>query len=243
MQFEDFALKSNVLAFASRSKAKAKPQRRISASSSTRTVPIGERTWADIEPQDYWPIDYPVSKQLSTLLRHGHLPREDDGAIEFWRLKDDLRTHFVYSQQWSDEKWKSTMAKRRRQQEKISVFYRSFRRNSLPPSSARSFRTQSHRSFMTGQCFNSGHNFFEYIYHVGCAINLHSIMNSGLISGGQNLSNRQTVFFLPVDPMDKEHKDPETVDLKAQRLAQYMHTAWKKHTVYWVHIRLAQKKD
>ena len=44
--------------------------------------------------------------------------------------------------------------------------------------------------------------------------------------------------------MDKEHKDPETVDLKAPRLAQYMHTAWKKHqnTVYWVDIRLAQKK-
>ena len=28
-------------------------------------------------------------------------------------------------------------------------------------------------------------DFFEYIYHVGCAINLHSIMNSGLIPGGQ----------------------------------------------------------
>ena len=36
--------------------------------------------------------------------------------------------------------------------------------------------------------------FFKYIYHVGCAINLHSIINSGLILGGQNLSNRQTVF-------------------------------------------------
>ena len=45
--------------------------------------------------------------------------------------------------------------------------------------------------------------FFQYIYHVGCAINLHSIINSGLIPGGQHLSNRQTVFFLPVDPMDK----------------------------------------
>ena len=28
-------------------------------------------------------------------------------------------------------------------------------------------------------------DFFEYIYHVGCAINLHSIINSGLIPGGQ----------------------------------------------------------
>ena len=26
--------------------------------------------------------------------------------------------------------------------------------------------------------------FFQYIYHVGCTINLHSIINSGLIPGG-----------------------------------------------------------
>ena len=86
--------------------------------------------------------------------------------------------------------------------------------------------------------------FFKYIYHVGCAINLHSIINSRLIPGGQNLSNRQTVFFLPVDPMDKNHKDLDTIDLEAPCLARYMHTAWKKHqnTVYWVDIKLAQKK-
>ena len=71
--------------------------------------------------------------------------------------------------------------------------------------------------------------FFQYIYHVGCAINLHSIINSGLIPGGHILSNRHTVFFLPVNPMNKEHKDPEKIDLEAPRLAQYMQTAWKKH--------------
>ena len=53
--------------------------------------------------------------------------------------------------------------------------------------------------------------FFKYIYHVGCAIHLHSIINSGLIPGGQILSKRQTVFFLLVDLVDKEHKDPETI--------------------------------
>ena len=44
--------------------------------------------------------------------------------------------------------------------------------------------------------------------------------------------------------MDEEHKDPETIDLEAPRLAQCMQTAWKKHqnTVYWVDIKLAQKK-
>ena len=93
MQFEEFALKTNVLAFTSRSKAKAKLRRSTSACSSTRTVPICERSWTDIEPETCSPIVYPVSKQLSTLLRHGQLPREEDGAIEFWRLKDYLRSN------------------------------------------------------------------------------------------------------------------------------------------------------
>ena len=31
-------------------------------------------------------------------------------------------------------------------------------------------------------------NFFEYIYHIGCAVNFHAITNSGLIPGGQNSS-------------------------------------------------------
>ena len=124
MQFEDVALKTNVLACASRSKAKAKPQRRSLASYSTKTIPIGERTWADIEPEDYSPIAYSVSKQLSTLLRHGDLLREEDGAIEFWRLQDYLRNDLVQSQHWSDAKWKSTYnSERRRKPENISILY------------------------------------------------------------------------------------------------------------------------
>ena len=59
-----------------------------------------------------------------------------------------------------------------------------------------------------------------FIYHVGCAINLHSVISSGLIPGGQHLINRQTVFFTLVDPMDKNHKDPDTIDLNAPRHAQ-----------------------
>ena len=33
-------------------------------------------------------------------------------------------------------------------------------------------------------------DFFQYIYHVGCAINFHSIINSGLILGGQNFEQQ-----------------------------------------------------
>ena len=70
MKSEEFALKTNVLAFASRSKAKAKPRRRTSVCSSTRTVPICERSWTDVEPGTYSHIAHPVSKRLSTLLHH-----------------------------------------------------------------------------------------------------------------------------------------------------------------------------
>ena len=48
MKSEEFALKTNVFAFASRSKAEAKPRRRTSACPSTRTIPNGKRIWTDI---------------------------------------------------------------------------------------------------------------------------------------------------------------------------------------------------
>ena len=75
------------------------------------TILNGERTWTYIEPQDYSLNDYSVSKKLINLLRHGSLPREDDGAIDFWRTKDYLQNPFVHSPHWSDEKWKSIMAR------------------------------------------------------------------------------------------------------------------------------------
>ena len=74
--------------------------------------------------------------------------------------------------------------------------------------------------------------------------NLHSIINNGLIPGGQNSSKRQTVFFLPIDPRDKGHKNPAQIDFNVPRHAQYLHSAWKKHqdAVYWVDIDLAIQK-
>ena len=44
--------------------------------------------------------------------------------------------------------------------------------------------------------------------------------------------------------MNKEHKDPDEIDLNAPRLAWYKQKVWKKHQnkVYWVDIKLAQRK-
>ena len=85
---------------------------------------------------------------------------------------------------------------------------------------------------------------FQQIYHIGCAFNLHSIINNGLIPGGQDSSRRQTVFFLLVDSRDKGHQDPAQIYLTVPRRAQYLHSAWKKHqdAVFWVDINLAIQK-
>ena len=160
------------------------------------------------------------------LLRHSqNVHREDDGAVHIWRIKEN---QFPHSPHWSNSKWKVCMAgrgggnKRRFQYCTDSsgtiVHFRALQghsgRNLIDPSLQDNVIIKS--------------NFFQYIYHVGCAINLHSIISSGLIPGGQSLSNRQTVFFLPVDPLDKNHKDPDVIDLSEPRRAQYLHKAWKK---------------
>ena len=174
---------------------------------------------------------------------HGRLPRENDGAIEFWRMKDNLQKHFLYCYHWSDDKWKKTMARgggnRKRYQyctdSPGAILY------------LRALQGHSGRNLIDPTLQDNvviPSDFFQYIYHVGCAINLHSIINSGLIPGGQNFSNRQAVFFLLVDHMDKNHKGPVTIDWNEPHHAQYMHKAWKKYqnTVCWVDINLALKK-
>ena len=242
---EEFALKTHVLALASRPKAKARPRRPTSACSSTRTVPICERIWTDIEPGTQCNLAYPVAKRLNTLLRHGQLPRKEDGAIEFWRLEDYLRNDFENSQHWSDEMWKSKMQGSGGNEKRFQyctdsqgqeiVYLRTIQgdsgRNPIDPTLQDNLLIPD--------------NFFEYIYHIGCAISLHCITNSGLIPGGQNSSrDRQTIFSTAVNPMDKEHKDPYKLDLTKPRLAWYKQKKWKRHqdTVYWVDIQLAQRQ-
>ena len=65
-----------------------------------------------------------------------------------------------------------------------------------------------------------------------------------MIPGGQNSSKRQTVFFLPIDPIEKGHKDLKVTDLNVPRRAHYLHNAWKRHqdAVYWVDVNLAIRK-
>ena len=59
------------------------------------------------------------------------------------------------------------------------------------------------------------------------------------------MSRRQSVFFLPVDPRDEDHKDPENIDYSVPRHAQYLQNTWKRHqdTVFWIDIDLGIIKE
>ena len=193
VQFEEYALRLNANDFACRSMAKAKPQRRESAGSSTRTIPISGKNLDRCWTRRIFNLRLCSTKKLIRLLRHGNLPWEDDGAIEFWRITDDLQKYFLYCHHWSDDKWKKSMAggggnyKRYQYCTAASGVILYFR--ALQGLSGRSLidpTLQDNVVFLNG--------FFQNIYHVGCAINLHSIINSGLIPGGQNLSKTDSIL-------------------------------------------------
>ena len=200
----------------------------------------------DIEPGNHTLSlsAYEVSMKVIHLLRHSQqVQREDGGAFHFWRIKEHLQSQFAQIPYWSDDRWKVCLAagggSKRRYQYCSDIpgtilYFRALQghsgRNLIDPLLQDNVKIQS--------------GFFHLFYHIGCVFNLHSIINNGLIPGGQNSSKRQTVFFLPIDPRDKEHKDPEKIDLNVPRRAQYLHKTWKRHqdTENWVDINLAIRK-
>ena len=237
---EDQVPQTSIKVVAATSKAKAKPQQRELVDTTT-TIPMHKRRWIDIEPSEQTLAAYDFSKKVISLLRHNQtIQREKDGAIEFYRIKFYLRNHSLQLQHWSDDRWKACLAagggsKRR---------YQYCSDNSERILYLRALQGHSGNNLIEPALQDNvviGSGIFHFIYHIGCAFNLHSIINNGLVLGGQNLSRRQTVFFLPVGPRDGSHKDPEDIDFSVPRLARYMHRAWKRHqdAVFWVDIHLA----
>ena len=223
------ALQLNVKDFACRSRAKAKPQRRELAGYSPRIIPMNSRTWIDIEPGKHSLSAYGVSKKVIHLLRHSQqVHREEDGAVHFWRMKEkssDSICKFLAGLTLDGKHaWQQEEEQKKTHQYCTDVSGTIVYFQALPGHSGRNLIDPSLQDNVVIQ---SG--FFQHIYHIGCAFNLHSIINSGLIPGGQNSSKRQTVLFLLVDPMDKSHKDPENIDLNVPHRAQYLHNAWKRH--------------
>ena len=223
---------------AARSKAKAKPQPR--EPTGTTTIPLSERVWIDFEPSKQNLESHNLSKKIINLLRHNQkLHREQDGAIQFYKIKFHLRDYPLPIQNWSDDRWLACLAagggpKRRYQycSDYLGsiIYLRALQGHS--GDSIIDLEMQDHVLI--------GPGIFPYVYHVGSNFSIPSILSNGLIPGGQELSRRQSVFFLPVDPRDENHRDPETIDYSVPRRARYVQNNWKRHqdTVFWIDIDL-----
>ena len=162
---ETSTTKTEVFAIASRSKAEVKPRRpSTTCSSSTSRTFFLERKWIDIEPGTQ---AYPVAKRRNTLLRHGELLREEDGAINFWRLKDDLPIKFEYPQYWSDDVWRSKMAGGGGNKKRFQYCSDPSRQETLY---LRALQGHSGRNSIDPALQDNvliPNDFFEYIYHLG----------------------------------------------------------------------------
>ena len=161
-------MKTEVFAFASLSKAKAKLRRPSTICSSSRTVLIIRRTWIDIEPGAQSNQAYAVARRLNTLLRHRQLHREEDGAIEFWRAKEYVRHEFEHSQYWSDEMWKSEMAGGGGNKKVFHYCTDSSGQEILYLRALQGHPGRNPIDLTLQDNVLIPDNIFEYIYHIGC---------------------------------------------------------------------------
>ena len=107
---EEQASQPIVKVFAARSKAKAKPQRREPANYLSSIIPMNERKWIDIEPGESSFSAYEISKKVINLRHSQTVQREDDGAVEFWKIKNFLQNQFPQVPYWFDDRWKACLA-------------------------------------------------------------------------------------------------------------------------------------
>ena len=103
--------------------------------------------------------------------------------------KTTFRNIFEFCHHWSDEKWKNSMAARGGNKKRFqyctdlsgeTLYLRALQghsgRNLIEPSLQDNVLIRD--------------DFFKYIHHVGCATNLHSIINSRLTLGGQKIEQK-----------------------------------------------------
>ena len=194
---EEQVPQTSIKVAAARSKAKAKPQPRVLVGT-TATIPMHERRWIDIEPSEQNLASYDLSKKVINLLRHNQtLQREDGGAIEFSTKSNSIFEIIIHKYKFGlmiggKLVWQQEEAR------KEDIQYCSDDSGRILY--LRALQGHSGSNLIDPMWQDNvviGSGIFHYIYHIGCAFNLHSTNNNGLIPGGQGLSRRQTVFFLP----------------------------------------------
>ena len=157
--------------------------------------------------------------------------------FNFYKIKFLMRDHSLSTQNWSDNRWLAGLAAGGGPKRRYlycpdylgSIIYlRALQGQS--GDNIIDLEMQDHVLITPG--------IFPYVYHVGSNFNIPSILSNGLIPGGLELSGRQSVFFLPIDPRDENYQDPENIDYSVPRRARYVQNSWKRHqdTVFWIDI-------
>ena len=202
---EDVPASSEVVA--ARSKAKAKPKPR--ESTGTTSIPLSERVWIDIEPSKPDLESYNLSKKVINLLRHNQkLHREQDGAVQFYKIKFHLRDYSLPIQNWLDNRWLACLAARggpKRRYQYCSdylgsiIYLRALQGHS--GDNIIDLAMQDHVLSAPGV--------FPYIYHVGSNFNISSILSNGLraerFRNGEKLNERQYLSPRPPPKISLRH--------------------------------------
>ena len=184
---EDQVPQTSIKVDAARSKAKVKPQHREHVDTPT-IIPMHERRWIDIEPSE-------PTLASNDLLEESYQSSSTQSNFIFEIIphKYSICLMIVGKHAWEQGRG----AKRGYQycsDDSGRILY-------LRALQGHSGSNLIHPVLKDIVVIGSG--IFHHIYLIGCAFNLHSMINNGLIPGGQDLSRRQTVFFLPIDQETK----------------------------------------
>ena len=164
------------------------------------SVPVLGRIWIDIETQrSHDHKRCRVSKATTRLLRHDQtVPRGIDGTIQLNDIIEECRKQkFDDASQWLLEDWISTLAKGGGVKKRFQYC--------LNPNSSSQFlylrAIQGHSGdYAVDPALQDNvllpKSFTEYIYRVGNANELNSIIISGLIPGGKKPQERKTSYVL-----------------------------------------------
>ena len=227
--------------------AKANPRPKPTLTLTSVSIPYCEQKWIDVGSGKYSQGCFEESKFMIRLLRHGGtIHREDDGAVRIDDLAEKFKAKvwwYFAMVNWSLENFPDKRS--RRTEEEVTIL--------LEPNCPNILYFRAIQGHSGGPLVDPTlqdnvllpDDFVEYIYHIGNAHDMHSIIQSGLIPGRKSFKrDSQSVFFTAMNPM-YANQDLEDVQygLDKPRITVYKKT-WRvqQNTVFWCNLKLAQRK-
>ena len=186
--------------------ALARPRQMPTVTLTSISIPVLERIWIDIEtPTKRSKVFFECQKQSPRLLRHDpSVLRGIDAAIHYCDIIEECRRKNFDASQWLLEDWISKLAKGGGAKKRFQFC--------VSPNSpnqflyVRAIQGHSEESALDPASQDNiliPRGYTEYLYHVGNANELNSLIRNGLISGEISLKRgRQAVFFTKVNPME-----------------------------------------